>query len=99
MNRILVLMSTYNGEAYLREQIDSILFQSETADILIRDDGSSDQTISILEAYEKQYPQFTEKMSVWSEAFLNCFIMRKAMNTMPLGIRMISGWKINWHMP
>lgn len=59
MNRILVLMSTYNGEAYLREQIDSILFQSETADILIRDDGSSDQTISILEAYEKQYPQIT----------------------------------------
>lgn len=59
MNRILVLMSTYNGEAYLREQLDSILYQSEPADILIRDDGSHDQTLSILEAYEKHYPQIT----------------------------------------
>lgn len=57
MNRILVLMSTYNGEAYLHEQLDSILNQSEAADILIRDDGSVDQTLSILEDYQKHYPQ------------------------------------------
>ncbi len=59
MNRILVLMSTYNGEAYLREQLDSILYQSEPADILVRDDGSVDLTLSILDAYAKHYPQIT----------------------------------------
>lgn len=41
-----VVMSTYNGEKYLKEQIDSILSQ-EGVDVrlYIRDDGSSDQPI------------------------------------------------------
>ena len=59
MNRILVLMSTYNGADYLGEQLDSILNQSEPADILVRDDGSSDQTLSILKAYQARYPQLS----------------------------------------
>lgn len=47
-----VLMSTYNGEKYLREQIDSVLAQ-EGVDVRleIRDDGSKDSTISIIEEY------------------------------------------------
>ncbi|MCI9525218.1 MAG: glycosyltransferase [Erysipelotrichaceae bacterium] len=57
MNRILVLMSTYQGERYLKEQLESILHQSEPADILIRDDGSNDQTRSILNEYAHTYPQ------------------------------------------
>ncbi len=44
-------MSTYNGEKYIREQLDSILQQSLPVEILIRDDGSSDGTISIIEEY------------------------------------------------
>lgn len=53
MIRIAVLMSTYNGEKFLREQIDSILSQigDFTVDILIRDDGSSDNTTKILNEY------------------------------------------------
>lgn len=49
-------MSTYNGEQYVREQIDSILHQ-EGVDVflLIRDDGSKDSTLSILEEYCKNY--------------------------------------------
>lgn len=51
---IVVLMSTYNGEKYIREQIDSILSQkSVNLYLLIRDDGSKDSTISILKEYEK----------------------------------------------
>lgn len=57
MNRILVLMSTYQGEQYLQEQLDSILNQSEPADILIRDDGSLDQTVAMLREYEQKYSQ------------------------------------------
>ena len=50
--KLIILMSTYNGERYLREQLDSLLNQSLKPDkILIRDDGSTDSTISILEEY------------------------------------------------
>ena len=52
MYKVAVLMSTYNGEKYLREQIDSILAQ-EGVDVTlyIRDDGSSDSTIEIINEY------------------------------------------------
>jgi len=50
--KIAVLLSTYNGEKFLAEQIDSLLAQSHQNFILIvRDDGSHDRTISILENY------------------------------------------------
>ncbi len=43
---IQVLMSTYNGEKYLRNQIDSILSQENVnVSILVRDDGSEDGTL------------------------------------------------------
>lgn len=55
MYRVAVLMSTYNGEKYLREQIDSILAQEGVAVTLyVRDDGSSDGTIGILEDYSRE---------------------------------------------
>lgn len=50
---VLVLMSTYNGEKYLREQIDSILNSAGVeVGILVRDDGSTDSTIDILKEYK-----------------------------------------------
>lgn len=50
---IAILMSTYNGEKYLREQIDSILNQlgNFSLDLWVRDDGSKDGTLHILEEY------------------------------------------------
>ena len=53
MSKILILMSTYNGEKYLREQIESIRNQTikEDIEILVRDDGSKDGTLEILEEY------------------------------------------------
>lgn len=51
-----VLMSTYNGTDYLRDQIDSILAQDHSSvRLLARDDGSSDGTVSILREYEDTY--------------------------------------------
>lgn len=46
-------MTTYNGEKYLREQIDSIVNQQLDIDfdIIVRDDGSKDETITILQEY------------------------------------------------
>ena len=53
MKSVCVLMSTYNGEKYLREQIDSILNQEKvTVQLIVRDDGSTDRTVEILREYE-----------------------------------------------
>lgn len=49
---IAVCMSTYNGEKYIREQIDSILRQDyKNLYLLIRDDGSTDTTCDIIQEY------------------------------------------------
>ncbi len=51
---ICVLLSTYNGEKYLAEQLESIKNQDVTDwCVLARDDGSSDQTLQILEEWSK----------------------------------------------
>lgn len=53
--KVQVLMSTYQGEKYLRDQLDSILAQTyKNIEILVRDDGSADATIDILEEYAAQ---------------------------------------------
>lgn len=56
MSKIAILMSTFNGELFLRQQIDSILNQnsSEQIDLWVRDDGSTDSTLSILRDYESK---------------------------------------------
>ena len=49
---ISVCMATYNGERFLREQVDSILAQLGPEDeLIVSDDGSSDKTIDILMSY------------------------------------------------
>lgn len=52
-----IVMATYNGEKYLKEQIDSILSSTyQEFELYIVDDGSSDTTMSILEYYKEKYP-------------------------------------------
>ena len=49
-----VLLATYNGEKYIKEQIDSILEQSDVnVTIFISDDCSSDGTMDIIKDYQK----------------------------------------------
>ena len=58
--RVLVLMSTYNGERFLAEQIESVLKQEGvTVHLLIRDDGSSDRTVPIIEGYLEKHPNIS----------------------------------------
>lgn len=53
MRQICVLLSTYNGERFLKTQIDSILSQQDVdVQLLVRDDGSKDSTLQILEEYQ-----------------------------------------------
>lgn len=50
--KVNILLSTYNGEKYLAEQLDSIRSQTYTDwNLLIRDDGSTDGTVGIIEQY------------------------------------------------
>jgi len=51
-----ILMSTYNGEKYLEEQLDSLFKQTYSKiKVLIRDDGSKDNTVEIIKRYIKDY--------------------------------------------
>ena len=53
--KIIVVMSTYNGESFLREQLNSVLSQKGVEiSLLVRDDGSTDCTIDILKEYEQK---------------------------------------------
>lgn len=53
-----ILMATYNGEKFLKEQIESILNQTYQNFVLyIRDDNSTDSTQSIIDEYVKKYPE------------------------------------------
>lgn len=56
METIHILLSTYNGEKYLKQQLDSVLSQVDVhPEIYIRDDGSTDTTIHILKNYQKNH--------------------------------------------
>lgn len=53
---ISIAIATYNGAKYLREQLDSIYAQSMLPDeIIVCDDCSTDDTITILDEYKKNY--------------------------------------------
>lgn len=52
-----ILMATYNGETYLRAQLDSILNQTcQEWQLIIRDDCSNDRTVEIIKEYQQFRP-------------------------------------------
>lgn len=78
MKRLVVLMSTYNGERFLREQIDSLLSQvGINLRILVRDDGSSDSTQAILDEYKNKglIDWFQGNNIGWARSFIELVFM------------------------
>lgn len=74
--KCLVLMCTYNGAQYLREQLDSILNQKNVdVEILVSDDCSTDGTQQILQEYAEKFNSirciFNEKNVGYAENFLH----------------------------
>lgn len=62
--KIQILMSAYNGSPYIQTQLDSIAHQDvEVKSLLIRDDGSSDGTLSILQEYQKKHSSWVSCFS------------------------------------
>lgn len=57
MKRIEILMSAYNGDKFIEEQIESIMRQRDVdVHLTIRDDGSSDETVSVIKKMQEKYP-------------------------------------------
>lgn len=56
MKVLTVVIPCYNSAAYMDRAIESLLIGSEDLEILIVDDGSSDDTLKIAKEYEKKYP-------------------------------------------
>lgn len=76
-------MSTYNGERFLEQQIESIFNQKDTEVLLlVRDDASTDKTVDILKRFRDQYPEriviFEEKDNIgWCASFLTLLYKAK----------------------
>ena len=61
--RIEILMAAYNGAPYIREQIDSILSQTDTNwHLTISDDGSTDGTDAIIDEYVRRHPDKVQRV-------------------------------------
>lgn len=74
MKKIVALLSTYNGERFLRAQLDSLLAQEGVGlRVLARDDGSSDGTLGLLAAYKERYPRVFEVMEGENVGFAMSF--------------------------
>ena len=57
MVKISVIMCTYNGAAYLGEQLDSLRTQTlPPYELVVQDDGSTDGTMDLLHDYQRQHP-------------------------------------------
>lgn len=63
--QVLILLATHNGERFLREQLDSIINQTHANWVIFAsDDGSDDETLAILTAYQQKIGQ--EKFKILS---------------------------------
>lgn len=77
---VAILMSTYNGAHFLKEQIDSILGQTYSDfTLFIRDDGSRDDTCDVIQSYSDQRIQLFQEGNLGPcESFFS--LIRKAPN-------------------
>lgn len=58
--RVSVCMATYNGEKYICKQLDTIIANlTDRDELIISDDGSTDNTVTILQQYQLKYPYIT----------------------------------------
>jgi len=57
-----IILCTYNGARFIREQLDSIVAQTyPLLEVIIQDDGSTDDTVAICNEYAARFPYIKEK--------------------------------------
>jgi len=63
LDRVDILLATYNGEKYIQEQLDSIFNQSyKNLRVIVRDDGSTDATLDIVKRYDVEIIESSENL-------------------------------------
>lgn len=77
-----VVMTTYNGANYIKDQMDSLRLQTRVPDeVIILDDCSNDSTLDIIRNYIRQYRlahwrlESNEENQGWRCNFMNGFLM------------------------
>ena len=84
---ILIMMTTYNGEKYIERQLNSIIDQTYSNwNLVVRDDGSKDNTLSILEQYQNKDSRIkiVDNDSKNHGAYYNFFGIVEYAKTLPL---------------
>jgi glycosyltransferase involved in cell wall biosynthesis len=76
---VLVLLSTFNGEKWLHEQIESILLQKDVSVILlIRDDGSTDNTSQVILKFREQISKMEDQTHLgFNQSYLKLMLESK----------------------
>ncbi len=70
-----IVMATYNGEKYVREQLDSLLVQThENLTIEVCDDGSTDGTVAIVEEYAKRDKRVSLYRNAKNQGYVKNFL-------------------------
>ncbi len=73
--KIAVIMSTYNGEKYLKEQLNSVLAQTNVdLDLFVFDDCSTDQTVNIIESFQQKHKNIYLKINEKNKNFTYNFL-------------------------
>lgn len=95
MKTVAVLMSTYNGENYIKEQIESIFNQKGViVKLYVRDDGSKDRTLEILKDYNVNLEKGTNIGYI--KSFMWLIKNVPFADYYALAIKMMYGMKINY---
>lgn len=77
---VCIMMAVYNGQTYLKEQIDSIVSQTyQNWTLMIQDDGSTDDTISVLSSYTDARIHFQTNTSGYHGPFINFHTLANTM--------------------
>lgn len=85
MMELQILLATYNSSRFLREQLDSILAQDwHDFEVLIRDGGSTDDTMEIIGGYQRKYPETIRLLGKNPATAVENFSSLLAASTAPL---------------
>jgi glycosyltransferase involved in cell wall biosynthesis len=76
-----ILMSTFNGECFVEQQLQSILDQTSSDwRLTVRDDGSSDETVRIVQRYVESNPDRIRMLEVGTENLGACMSFARLMD-------------------
>lgn len=74
-DKVAIILSAYNGEKYIAEQIESLTKQTyKSIDIFIHDDGSTDSTLDIVKKYVSRYSNIFLIVRGTGYGYPGCFI-------------------------